>query len=499
MPKTTPSTRKLISEPFGPYPEHQILNAQLPRKACLELKSVSMECAGSPVGLDDSEFIIGAREGSKLGSNHVHFYGKLEIQSLDWLSDQGRRWLEMDLRQRDREIHFEHALNGLTLIEVYGGKNSGMKITVWIQCEKSMQVKFLGEGHETSLIFYSKASHGRRDRMYDIKSLDVATFARSQNFLARYRLWALIDNIIAKDPNTPIEKRTIDWLVDNCLERFRKRDLHQRLIFDTAVDTHVEEKGTTKKRRHLPRAEIVGLFAAHAEWILAQHLASTSHAVRKLDMPSWISFCRKVKSARRVAKSNHARWGLAYGVEVESDEDDSDIDLSPFGSSREFWTKKLKATTIKKKAKPIEEPTHARYSPVIRPKQSNFGYDSDFSLASTSSAYDTDSDVSYSPELTSKVPPFCMRTPEIPTGRFKWECPGCEYIIDLLNLTEDNTRGLPSELGNFLHRKSWQYLNEEKVKWVMQNMISNHYISHLRKNGVQVVRRQNKCYIARYP
>lgn len=140
----------------------------------------------------------------------------------------------------------------------------------------------------------------------------------------------------------------------------------------------------------------------------------------------------------------------------------------------------------------IEEPTHARYSPVIRPKQSNFGYDSDFSLASTSSAYDTDSDVSYSPELTSKVPPFCMRTPEIPTGRFKWECPGCEYIIDLLNLTEDNTRGLPSELGNFLHRKSWQYLNEEKVKWVMQNMISNHYISHLRKNGVQVVRRQNK-------
>lgn len=98
-----------------------------------------------PLGrLDDSEFIIGAREGSKLGSNHVHFYGKLEIQSLDWLSDQGRRWLEMDLRQRDREIHFEHALNGLTLIEVYGGKNSGMKITVWIQCEKSMQVKFLG-------------------------------------------------------------------------------------------------------------------------------------------------------------------------------------------------------------------------------------------------------------------------------------------------------------------------------------------------------------------
>jgi hypothetical protein len=95
--------------------------------------------------LDDSEFIISAPEGSKLRHNHVHFYGKFEIQSLDWLSDQGRRWLELDLRERDKEIHLEHALNGLTLARLYGDmKNSGMRITVWIQCEKSMQARFLG-------------------------------------------------------------------------------------------------------------------------------------------------------------------------------------------------------------------------------------------------------------------------------------------------------------------------------------------------------------------
>ena len=77
--------------------------------------------------------------------NEVHFYGKLAIESLDWLSDQGRRWLELDLRQRDREIHFEHALTGLTLGELYApiAGFSPTTITVWIQCDKSMQARFL--------------------------------------------------------------------------------------------------------------------------------------------------------------------------------------------------------------------------------------------------------------------------------------------------------------------------------------------------------------------
>jgi len=50
MPKTMPSTRNLIRDPFGPYPEHQILNSQFGKKGCLDLNSVSMECAGSPIG-----------------------------------------------------------------------------------------------------------------------------------------------------------------------------------------------------------------------------------------------------------------------------------------------------------------------------------------------------------------------------------------------------------------------------------------------------------------
>jgi hypothetical protein len=199
----------------------------------------------------------------------------------------------------------------------------------------------------------SRQNHGRA---YDIKSLDVGTFENSQNFLARYRLWALIDTIIVKDPHkTPVENRTIDWLVDNYLRHFRKRDIHHRIISDPARDSDVDDEGNTVRKRHVrhvPRSEIIGLFAAHAEWILAQHLASTSSAVRKLDIPSWISFCKEVKFARKAAENEGTRWGLAYGVKSAEDVgEDSDIDLLPFGETREFWNKKIKAATAQKKPK----------------------------------------------------------------------------------------------------------------------------------------------------
>ena len=194
-------------------------------------------------------------------------------------------------------------------------------------------------------------------RMYDIKSLDVGTFESSQNFLARYRLWALIDNIIATDPhNTPLEHRTIHWLVDSYVARFRERDLYQRLIFDPSGDD-VDGEGTTIKRRHLrhvPRAEIFGIFATHADWILAQHLASTSNTVQKLDIASWVSFCRQVKYARKAAAREKVQWGVPYRLKnATTSWNENDLDLSQFGENREFWDRKIKAATKKKIHKPV--------------------------------------------------------------------------------------------------------------------------------------------------
>jgi hypothetical protein len=211
--------------------------------------------------------------------------------------------------------------------------------------------------------------------MYDIKSLDVATFERSQNFLARYRLWALIENVILTDPQkTPVKDRTIDWLVDNYLARYRKGDIHRRRLISEPRDKEVDVEGNTAKRhhlRHIPRAEIIGLFAAHAEWILAQHLATTSSAVRKLNIPSWIQFCQRVKSARKAAMSEDVRWGLAYGVDSDGDDggegdgdDVGDIDLSPFGQTRAFWNKKIKAATTRKA---IRKPVPVRDLTILLP------------------------------------------------------------------------------------------------------------------------------------
>ena len=193
--------------------------------------------------------------------------------------------------------------------------------------------------------------------MYDIKSLDVGTFQSSQKFLTRYRLWALIDDVIAKDRhNTPLENRTIDWLVDNYFSHFRKRDLYQRLIFDPSRDDDVDKDGTTTKQRylrHVPRAEIFGIFAAHAEWILAQHLATTSNAVRKLDIPSWILFCQQVKRARKAAALEKVQWGVSHGVKNITKSHGNDLDLAQFGQTPEFWARRIKTVTKKTTQKPV--------------------------------------------------------------------------------------------------------------------------------------------------
>lgn len=94
--------------------------------------------------LDQSEYIGSPPHGSRIIHNAVLFYGKLEIESLDWLSAQGRQWLETDLRQRDSQLNQQGGRSGLTLARIYGDvKKEGSRITVWIQGEKNMSVRYL--------------------------------------------------------------------------------------------------------------------------------------------------------------------------------------------------------------------------------------------------------------------------------------------------------------------------------------------------------------------
>lgn len=110
-------------------------------KTCLDTKSAD------DGRFDECEFIGSPPEGHRTIHRPVTFYGVLTIASLDWLSAQGKVWLETDLRRRDARRGTSH----LTLATIYGNvKGQGSQIRVWIQGEKNMPARFLSMSSPTS-------------------------------------------------------------------------------------------------------------------------------------------------------------------------------------------------------------------------------------------------------------------------------------------------------------------------------------------------------------
>lgn len=113
---------------------------------------------------------------------------------------------------------------------------------------------------------------------------------------------------------------------------------------------------------------------------------------------------------------------------------------------------------------------------------SKFQYDPDFSEASTDASLDSE-DESFYP--ISKIPYFCLKPPEIPNGRFVWSCPGCDYGVDLLNLSPDILHHLPDDTKRLLRHKSWK-VKDEPIQCLLFQVVSDHYKDHhLPPNGVQ--------------
>ena len=104
---------------------------------------------------------------------------------------------------------------------------------------------------------------------------------------------------------------------------------------------------------------------------------------------------------------------------------------------------------------------------------SRFQYDSDFSEASTID--DAPSDSEDKPLYPiSKIPYFCLVPPDIPNGRFVWNCRGCDYYIDLLNLSPDILNHLPDDTRRVLGGKSWK-VKDEPIQRLLFQTVSNHY------------------------
>jgi hypothetical protein len=101
-------------------------------------------------------------------------------------------------------------------------------------------------------------------------------------------------------------------------------------------------------------------------------------------------------------------------------------------------------------------------------------YDSDFSEASTVASLDSE-DVPLFP--ASKIPYYCLQPPEIPNGRFVWNCPGCDYYVDLLNLSPDILNQFPDDTKQFLGSKLWK-IKDKPIQRFLFQVVSDHYKDH---------------------
>ena len=65
-----------------------------------------------------------------------------------------------------------------------------------------------------------------------------------------------------------------------------------------------------------------------------------------------------------------------------------------------------------------------------------------------------------------------------------WNCQGCDYYVDLLNLSPDILNHLPGDTKRVLGGKSWR-VKDEPIQRLLFQVVSNHYRDYHLSNGVQ--------------
>ncbi|KIM46384.1 hypothetical protein M413DRAFT_441477 [Hebeloma cylindrosporum] len=477
---------RLLQHVYGPYPENVILNDNFPRQGFKPpLRLLQLYSGKESIGFDQSEYIIKPPENSRV--EDIVFFGVLEILELDWLSEQGLPYLERDFQEYDEKIHLSRCRS--TLRALYGQrKGEGSHLKIRIKCNKHLLAHFLTtDSDPDKLLIYSQSTgtEGTIQRAFSVETLHPSTLNMSTNFLERFRLRALIKELIDTDENcTPLKNRNIEWLIHRYYTEIYPRDSDRaRKIQDSRLDLDVYEE--PKHLRHIPRAEIRGYFATHAKWLLAHQIASASSATSLLDIRQWIAFCDEASRDSMDAKKHGVHWGIPKGQQVEVNSTyDLAKDLAKFGCNVKFWETKLKAA---RKSKPKRKKEISPEIVPVTPPPIKFQYDSDFSDPSTPGASDIEDEV----PLNHSIPKFCLAPPQIPTGRFTWACPGCYYKIDLLNLSEENLGALPNDAIPVLTGKSWK-IHDGPVQRALFLMVSNHYRkAHIIPNGIDIIQNGN--------
>ncbi|KAH9482573.1 hypothetical protein JR316_0004673 [Psilocybe cubensis] len=458
----TKSIDKMLEHIYGPYTE-AILRADFPRPGVkLVMNDLRLFFKGDPkpTGFDETEYITSPPVGSRISKNpDVIFMGVIEIDDLEWLSDEGLVYLTRDVQ----EVAGNEGIANLTLQRLYSARRAdAARVKVRLYCRKSLLAHFLTSTTDPDkLLIYSQ--YEQTKRTYSVESYYWGTLRKSQNFLERYRLRALVAELVEIDRHTPPEDRDIEWAIRQYMDIILPRDKQKRFFVEPG------HQYAPRHLRHIPRAYIRSLFAEHAEWLLAHMIARKQGSANLFDVQKWISFCKQARKDSQEAKKAGEMWGNYTQDPVEP----LARSLARYGETEQFWENQLRLVK-KKRTKPIRrspEPIHDIQIPHPQ-NDIRFQYDSDFSDESTSET--SESEVS---EVAKhgKIPSFCFEPPSIPIGCFVWNCPGCTYKIDLLNMQQGQLDALPETIKRILKAPSKG--EEDPVHTVLYHLVSYHYES----------------------
>ncbi|KAJ7574404.1 hypothetical protein C8J56DRAFT_979544 [Mycena floridula] len=479
---------ELFKDPFGPYPEENIL-ASWPVKRALKMTEVHMEWEDEVTGLDETELIAAPSEKRP----PIYFFGVVEIEKLSWLSVEGKAWLQQDLRTRDMEIN-DRTSSGLTLDAFHAtSANKDLKpppILVRLRCLRQNAVTFLNDGKSIIARAHPKFKTSFR-RTYEIVGMQARTLYHSRDFLQQWRIFGFASMLGMTDKHPPpMHERTFEWLVVKYLEYHHTLSVNLRLINDPD-DQNIDETGritnSSDKLRHprpISRAEIARVLARHAEWFLAQQIVS-SRVKPLVNLHEWYNFCRLLQKEPKA-------WGLNRPARPNQE-----LDLTRFGETQTFW-----ANRLKKFHKPAPIPVAAAAASESEPESMTAGeliYDEDFSEASTPPASDSElseeeSWVSASQDKLTKLP-FLQFKPELSSGSFTWNCPANDYHMDFLHLRDRDMIDLPDDLVVNLKAfkkeatdPSKSHLwnsSEERFLLMFYRLAEHHYLAaHLNPLGI---------------
>ncbi|KAF7338001.1 hypothetical protein MVEN_02024000 [Mycena venus] len=477
------SIEDLIKEPFGPYPDHFLLDPKWkPEGRNLpQLRNLRLRLGEQFIGLDTCERYV---DPPAKPSSPVSFFGVLTIEDLGWLSERGKTALERELNKRDeKRVAKRSSQNsvrtatprvGLTLKGLYGQRPArGSRIRVWIMCEKHTPAMFMtAKGYPESLLIGSKdpndpsVNRKSRHRVYEILSMDTRTYSLSTNFLERYRLVTFIEKVVAQYKT--IDQFEVDNFVNAYLLMHKEKTWSHATIF--AQDPLDDEELVKPRLRHVSHAEVRATFAAHSGWLLAFYLRKSGHC--PIDVRSWCEFIGKVRVAKRAPRSG--TWGQTYEDDDiwASDEDDTPAaiakTLAKFGGTADIWEKRILSALSPTNPSRLfdDELSDDETSIANSSKRRPLAYDPDFSEPSTPGCSDSEDD--FGPPSNAFI--HMAHPPTLRPGRFVWDCPisRCDFSINLLDLGQaGNNESLPEavvrkkQFDNFKDEQLQKYLSRK--------------------------------------